>query len=790
MIKRKNKRIVTQLPAGGVAIGETAIREAVQRSFSEVEQILDAELRKVFKVAGEDDPWVWVVALYSDTFVAKRDGKFYRYPYTVTGEAVTIGTPTEVAQTWTPVGGMIEALHASDPELAGQVVQIVEAGDQETPPAFEIRVIRSGRSGNGNVYPAAVLREALPLFEGVRVIAKSDDEHLRGQGKDARNVIGRLVEARFVEGATPNDGEIRARLELLSSAATIAANLREAVERKMSGLFGFSIDAKASVRVKRQGGVALREATRFLKVSSVDLVVEPGAGGEVIQLLEAADPKKDSIMDRETIIQLLEAAGKVTAAEAEKLSDDELVARLTEAVAPADEGGPGTQQPLDPAQITADAVSAAERAIEMREAVAASTLPPKAKDRIAKRVKAAEFETVEEVREAIREEADYVTELNRSGRPAGLGNGGTGRSEIFAGETRGERVQQMLEAFFDPSHKDHRQAQSFRRIYTDITGDDRITGSLQHCDRARLREALAIGDFREAYDSTTLANVLGDSITRRMQAMYANQSVYDVYRRVCKIVPVQDFRIQERTQVGGYGDVPIVAENGDYLPMTTPGDVKATYKVDKRGGTESVTLEMIRNDDVSYISRIPQKLSDAAKRTLSKFVLDFIAGNPVIFDGVTLFHASHGNLGSAALSEESLNDARLRMKGQTEPGSGEKLSTPARSLLVPDALEKPASDLFRRNTENDKTFIQSLTLDVLPVWYWTDPNDWALVADPQMIPMIELGFLDGAEEPELFVQDNPTVGSMFSNDQMKWKLRHIYGATVEDWRGFDKSVVI
>lgn len=797
--KTDKKRQRAQLPAGGVAIGEAAVREAVKRSYSQVEELLAGEVRKALKIAGEDDPWAFVVALYDDYFVARveRDGKYWKYPYSVGQDgAVTIGTPSEVIQTYVPVAGMTEAHGGPDEgELPGQLVDVVEAAQADVPPAFEIRVIRSGRSGNRNVYPAAVLREAAPLFEGVRVMAKADDEHLAGKGKDARNVIGRLVEARFVEGSGADEGEIRARLELFSSAAAIAANLREAVEKKWSGLFGFSIDARAAARVRREDGVALREATRFLKVNSVDLVVEPGAGGEVIQLLEAADPAKEPIMDREELITLLVEAEKITKAEAEKLDDGQLVGLFREALAEGKTPGKaGTGGAIDPAaiaaQAAAQATAAATRAVEMREAIATSSLPDAAKARLKMRAEASEFESVDDLREAIREEADFVTELTRGGRPQGLGRGGPGEgAEIFAGETRGERVTQMLEAFFDPAHKDHRQAQSFREIYVDITGDRRVTGALQNCDRVRLRESLGASDFREAYDSTTLANVLGDSIARRMQAMYRTQSVYDVYRRICTIVPVNDFRMQERTQVGGYGDVPIVGEGAPYLEMATPDDVKATYKIAKRGGTEAVTLEMIRNDDVGYIRRIPMKLSEAAKRTLSKFVLDFVKDNPVIYDGVTLFHASHGNLGSAALDATSLAASRLRMKNQTEPGSNEKLSLPGRSLLVPDALEEAAVNLFRRNTENDRTFVQSLTLDVLPVWYWTDPTDWALAADPNAIPMIELGFLDGEEEPQLFVQDNPTAGSMFTNDKMTWKLRHPYGATVQDFRGFDKSVV-
>jgi hypothetical protein len=293
----------------------------------------------------------------------------------------------------------------------------------------------------------------------------------------------------------------------------------------------------------------------------------------------------------------------------------------------------------------------------------------------------------------------------------------------------------------------------------------------------------------EALGSDTLADVLGDGINRRLLADYQTQTVFDSWRRITNVVPVHDFRTQERTRWGGYGDLPVVAENGDYTALDSPSDEKAEYAVSKRGGLETLSLEMIKNDDVGAVRQIPIKLSRAAKRTLSKFVYAFISANGAIYDTKTLFHADHGNLGTAALSEDSLEAARLAMYAQAEMDSGEPLWIGIKSLLVPAALERTAVDMFRRTTENDKTFIQSLAPDIIPVPWFTDGTDWAAVADPMEIPGLEIGFLDGAEEPELFVADNPKSGALFSNDQLQYKIRHVYGGAVCDYRAFYKSVV-
>jgi hypothetical protein len=435
-------------------------------------------------------------------------------------------------------------------------------------------------------------------------------------------------------------------------------------------------------------------------------------------------------------------------------------------------GAPG-EKGLTPEDVNS-AIAMVETRARMREALAACSLPQAAKDKLRQNFDGRERFAEADVAQAITAEGEYLSRFAEAGAVRGLG---TGRIEVGAGLR--DRVPDMLDAFFDPAHKDHRSVQSFKECYVTMTGDGRVTGRFRECDQTRLREALA---------TDSLADVLGDAITRRLLAEYRQSNVVDAWRNIVNVVPVSDFRTQERTRIGGYGDLPAVAESADYAALVSPGDEKASYAVTKRGGLESVTLEMIKNDDAGAVRRIPVKLARAAKRTLSKFVFDFIAANPVIYDGVAFFHADHDNLGAAALAEASYEAARLALWNQTPFGETEPLAVPVKYLLVPAVLEKTAFDLFSRDTNLDKTFIQSLAPTILPVWSWTDPNDWAVMADPADIPGIEIGFLDGSEEPELFVQDGPTVGSMFASDKVTYKIRHIYGGNVTDHRAAYKGV--
>ncbi len=665
---------------------------------------------------------------------------------------------------------------------------------------------------NRRLYPAGVLREAVPLFEGVRVFVKGDAEHLAGAGKDVRNLIGGLTEAVWNDA----EGAIEARLTLITGENDpVAVRIREAMARGVGDLFGLSIDA---VGPSRRAADGVLHVSGIARVSSVDLIVEPGAGGQILNLIEAA-PGEGDTMDREQLIALIQAANPklLDGVDTAAATMEQLQAILTAALAPAApptvteaEDAPAMSRddilaairaldaaliPADLSAVTDDELraildrakgsaaattttqmveAALDRAMRMRDQLDRCALPAESRARIAAEMRSTRF-TEASLTRRIQSEGAYLASLG-VGRIAGNGLG-AGRWQV--GEGQGEKHMRMLEAFFDPNHKDHKDARSFKQCYIDITGDRLVTGQIMQATR-----------LSEALSSTSWAEVLGNSITRRMIAEYRGATDLDMWKLLTGTpVPVGDFRTQERARWGGYGDLPTVAEAAAYAALTSPTDENSTYAVQKRGGTETVTLEMIKNDDVGAIQRLPGKLARAAKRTLCKFVLDFIRSNPTIYDTVALFHATHNNLGTGALAGPTYAAARLAMVKQTEYGSTDAIGVGPKYLWVPPDLEETAANLFRRNTNLDATFVQSLTPTIVPVWYWTDANDWAATADPADIPFIEIGFLDGEEEPAILVQDLPNVGSLFTNDQITYKIRHIYGGSVLDFRGAYKAVV-
>lgn len=757
------------IPAQGI-VGSRLIEAAT----TEVRTVLNLVMRALVQ-AGHVSEYASPEAVYPDRVVVYKDGRYYAFPFTLSDDnAVTVGAPREVVMQHVDAASRMTEAH--------QEQAFIEAVGEPAGGVWLIRVIRAGESGNRNYYPDAVLRDAVRLVEGARVFEKSDAEHVAAgtqavaPGKSFRNLVGQLRNARFVEGATPDTGEIQAELHLIQPDGEVAVRVREAHARGMAGLFGFSIDADAKAKVITKGGRKLRAATQITKVHSVDLIVEPGAGGALLRIVEAQAtplPLEDEDMAlRQRMIEAIKAHNP--AFDDANATDEQIEAAFVEAkgVKPA----PAPAPAADPALM--DQVRLVEARITARDLVGAAKLPQPAKDRLLARfVEAQAVFTAADVTKAIDDERAYLARFTESGKPV------IHFDEAPQVEDRSIKIGQMLDGFFNRDG-----VHSFKECYVEITGDRHITGDLRNCDMSRMRESMG-ERFVEALSSSSWANVLGDSITRRMLADYAQMTDLQAWRKIADVVPVTDFRTQERTRIGGYGNLPGVNQAGTYTALTSPSDEKATYALTKRGGTESITLEMIANDDVGAIRRLPTEMALAAANTLYEFVMDFIRTNGLIYDGVALAAAGHNNLGAAALDATSFAAARLAMLKQTRQGSLKRLNLTPRTLLVPPELQAAAFDLFIRNQNNDKTFIQTINPEVIAVPYWTDANDWAVVADPRQISTIEVGFLNGREEPELFVQDTPNVGSLFTNDQVTYKIRHIYSGAVMDYRGFYKAVV-
>jgi hypothetical protein len=697
--------------------------------------------------------------------------------------------PQAVPEQWRQVGVVYESLDAALEHLDGNgsvIAPLVVEANEKPGSRWACIAIREGVSLNRTMYSAETLREAVQLYDKRPVFWGHQDGE-----PDPRNTAGFLRNPRFVT-LPGGRGAI---------ATTLHATDREARERFMEAydagnlaLYGLShhaIPKNGVEKVILPDGPAFR-VRGIADVKSVDIVSYPSAGGAVTGLAEAEirPEDKEKLMQFEQVVESLKAKRPDLAA---KLSatptDAEVNALLIESMAPAPVVEPPVATPVIPAKESVGQLSADDRQLlrsaMVAQALAGKTLPEPAVQAIRESLMARETLTAIEATAEVERQVRVAAAIAESSRRPGVG------AVVEATKDESDKLIKKLDTIFDVKAKD---CPSLREAYVEITGDKHMTGLRENAPGLRrferLFEAIATGDWTQ---------ILGDSIRRAMLEDYRSINYLDDWTKVCsRIVSTPDYRTNRRVRLAGYGDLPTVAEAGPYTALGQPTDEEATYAVHKIGGTETITLEVIANDDMGAVRRIPTNLSRAAKRTIYKAVFALLSGNATCtFDSLALFeNATHGNLGSAALAPATVAAARLRMLKQTNYGGTDVLGLRPRFLVVPpdlfDAAQRivtnPMALVDLKNATESNIDKGSLT-EVIVYNYWTDSNDWAMVCDPVDIDTIEVGFLQGRREPELFVADIPNAGSLFTNDQIVYKIRGIFGVCLLDYRGFDGSVV-
>lgn len=334
-----------------------------------------------------------------------------------------------------------------------------------------------------------------------------------------------------------------------------------------------------------------------------------------------------------------------------------------------------------------------------------------------------------------------------------------------------------------------------RELYHLLSGDYEMTGRF-HPDRVYLANVT----------SSTMAALVANRL---------NKVVVNTFQQYPKwwipIVTEMDFATLQDARwitLGGIGELPTVSEGAAYTELTWDDNTETAAFV-KKGGYLGITIEAIDKDDTRKLRMAPMALAQAAWLTLSKSLSTIFTANagvgPTLADAIALFNGSHSNLGSTALSHTAWVATRTAMRKQTELNSAERLGalTAPRFLLVPPDLEvtglqvlatehTPGSANYEANPfaqgDGREARLRNARSRVVVVDLWTDTDNWAAVADPNLYPSIAIGYRYG-RTPEIFSVADPSAGLMFSNDVMPVKVRFFYATGPTDHRGLYKHNV-
>lgn len=746
----------------------------------------------------EDGVENWVEEVYEDRILANMSGDVFEITYTRDAAGkVTFGDKTKVKVTLTtsPVTEGVDPDHIRETASGSAILESLDDGAGWI---WRVTMVRPGISGNGKRYRPEVLREAITRYEGVKAFDGHRDDATR-----KASAVGGLVGWHANVTQEP-DGALTSDFHIAESAPKLRDLFVTAHKNNRPDLIGFSHDVVAAQEAVIIGGRRLMDVRKIVEVNSVDVVADPSAGGRLERLV--ASRQKEDSMKLEDFLRALRSGGltaeQITEAVADHPEWQGLVDAQEAGLLPAESTPPAPTEPAPaPAPVatiteTAPAapLSPTLKGIVIDQAVREANLPKAAIEKVTEALKDVFDE--ETILARVQETADIWSAL-AGARPSPL----PGQGGVEVGVEEREKFGKALEAMLRNEQKvdDVPAFRSVKEAYSQFTGRTPYGAGDEDFARRILAEsmgAVAYSSDRltESLNSTSWAEALADAMHKALVAEY-NRDTYQSWRRIVSEFgnPI-DFKSNKRIRVGGYDILPTVAERAPYQNLTSPGDEQATYAVSKKGGLEDYTLEMVANDDVSALRRIPRSLARAAALTLYRAVWNLtIAANATVYDAVALYDAAHNNTTAAALGEAGIESLRTKMMGQTAAGEASGfIGLIPRFLVVPTALYSTAFKLARSavavvSGENATTPNPWEGLEVIEVPTFTDADDWHLIADPATVPTIEVGFYQGRQDPELLIQDQPAVGSVFTADVFTWKIRHIWGLTVLDFRGFQRG---
>lgn len=644
-------------------------------------------------------------------------------------------------------------------------------------------IMISEGEGHGYYFGKDALQSAVDVLEGLECFV---DHHI--WGKSVRDLGGVFYDVAWDD----EENGIGAKLKTQGPSGPIVAEMgaqmvEEGEEPKPD--VGFSLDilftAGADDRVKT-----------ILKAYSCDLVFDPERGGKFVSQLQSSQARfgKIQVSEEVQMTKEIEIKPEERSELREQLEADRAAIREVMNVQ-------AEQRILQEEAEAVRGVRSEMCAMLLESALAASKLPEAAIEDIRKRFSGVVFEA-HELNEAIARQSQLVAEITGGQVIEGIPGGVAGVHQMFSSEDQLQAaVDDLLGA---PREKgmqgvDAARLTGIKELYMMLTGDRGLRGGY-HPSRIQLATT---ADF-----TGLVKNALNKIVVNKWAEL--GRAGYDWWESVVTVEHFETLNTITGTLVGTVGDLPEVAERGEYTELEI-GDSPETADFTKYGGYVPLTLELIDRDETRKLRQYPRELASAGIRKISKLVAAIFTANsgvgPTMADTGALFNATavttaggHANLLTTALAAAQwdvvaaavYNQPMLIKNATGITGTGPKMAIEPRFCLVPRALKKAAFDAFVNSwvTEDNKHAENLLKGMVVPliVPEWTDATDWAAVCDPAIAPAIFVGERFGIM-PEIFIAGNERDPAVFMNDEHRIKVRHFLACWVNDFRPLHKSNV-
>ncbi len=287
---------------------------------------------------------------------------------------------------------------------------------------------------------------------------------------------------------------------------------------------------------------------------------------------------------------------------------------------------------------------------------------------------------------------------------------------------------------------------------------------------------------RAMHSTSDFPLLLSNIANKSLRGAY--EAEVQTFRPLARQRNLPDFKPVYELEIAGQITPEPLLEGGEYKAATVQ-EQQSSWRIYTYGKKIAVTRQLIINDDLDALSRIPQMIGRGMSLFESNEVWKLITANGAMsYDNKALFHNDHKNQGSGVIGVTAISDARKKLRNQTDI-AGNRINLRPTYLVVPTALETAAeqflSPIQPTQTSNVNIFTQKLQLIAEPRLDEASEAVYYVTASPEQVDMLAFGYLDGEAGPQVeTVNERDPDGTVIY-------ARLDFGCTVLNHRGFYKS---
>lgn len=259
---------------------------------------------------------------------------------------------------------------------------------------------------------------------------------------------------------------------------------------------------------------------------------------------------------------------------------------------------------------------------------------------------------------------------------------------------------------------------------------------------------------------------------------------------------LNDFKTHDNNYLAGpAGEFLEVPEGAELKHDISKDEKRPTRKLKTYGRQFTMTRQAFINDDIGFLSRMPAKYAESARKTINKQCYEILIQNPAVYDGLALFSKEHNNILKVGSGIQKESVMKMFMALQMQKNEfGEAIIIHPAIIIVPVGYAMDIYELFYSPTIHTTTNTQTVN----PLFRYKemievveDPTinvlcegremPWFVVGSKTDTDFIEVDYLNGQEIPHIRRMESPGVLGF------TWDIYLDWGISAMDFRGAIKN---